>query len=96
MDITRYQVFLVGVVLVLLGLELRYVDAFILTPKATKFLAEQADHPVVIASATLQSVGAAEPQLPPKAIRPPEWASWFLLSFGAVLVLQSCAMPKPS
>jgi len=96
MDITRYHVFLAGAVMVLLGIEFRMVDAFVLTPKATKFLAEQTGHPVVLASATVESVAGAPPRLPAQTIRPPEWVSWFLLSFGAVLVLQSCAMPKPS
>ena len=95
MDITRYHVFLAGIVLVLLGVELRFVDALVLSPKATRFLAEQTGHPVVVASATIESVAGAEPQLPSKIVRPPEWASWFLLSLGSVFVLQSCAMPKP-
>ncbi len=95
MDITRYHVFLAGVVLLLLGFELRMVDAFVLTPKATKFLAQQTGHPVAVASATLESMGAGEPKLSGKAFKPPEWVSWFLLSLGSVFVLQSCAMPKP-
>jgi hypothetical protein len=95
MDITRYHVFLAGVVVVLLGVELRMVDSFVLTQKATKFLAEQTGHPVIVASNTLESLAGAEPQLPPKALRPPEWVSWLLLSVGAVLVLQSGGMPKP-
>jgi hypothetical protein len=96
MDITRYHLFLVGVVLALLGFELRMVDSFVLTPKATKFLAEQTGHPAAVASATLESVAGAEAQLPSKVFRPPEWTSWFLISLGSVLILQSCAMTKPS
>jgi hypothetical protein len=96
MDITRYHVFLVGVVLLLLGFELRLVDSFVLTPKATQFLAEQTGHPAAVASTTLLAVTGTEPQLPTKVIRPPEWMSWFLLSLGSVFVLQSWAMVKPS
>jgi hypothetical protein len=94
-DITRYHVFLVGVVLALLGLELRSVDSVVLTGKATRFLAEQSGHPVVAASNAIGSVTGSEATIPPKVVVPPEWASWFLLSVGAVLILQSCAMPKP-
>ncbi len=96
MDITRYHVFLVGVVLLLLGFEFRLIDSFVLTPKATKFLAEQTGHQAAVASATLLSVAGTEPQLPSKVVNPPEWASWFLLSLGSVFVLQSWAMVKPS
>ncbi len=96
MDITRYHVFLIGVVLVFLGLELRYVDSFVLSPAATKFLAEQSGHPAAMASNTVLAVTGTEPKLPAKVIRPPEWCSWFLLSLGSVFILQSWAMVKPS
>jgi hypothetical protein len=96
MDITRYHVFLVGMVLILLGFELRLVDSFVLTPKATKFLAEQTGHPAVAANATLGSVAGTDLQVPAKTFRPPEWAGWFFLSLGSVLILQSWGMAKPS
>jgi hypothetical protein len=96
MDITRYHVFLVGTVLVLLGVELRLIDSFVLTPKATRFLAEQTGNPVAVASNTVGSLTGAEGPLPSKVIRPPEWMGWFLISVGSVLILQSCAMAKPS
>jgi len=96
MDITRYHIFLVGIVLVLLGFELRSVDSFVLTPTATKFLAEQTGHPVVAINNTVETVAGAAPVLPPKVFRPPEWTSWFLLSLGSVFILQSWAMVKPS
>jgi len=96
MDITRYHVFLVGTVLLLLGFELRSVDSFVLTSTATKFLAEQSGHPVTVLNSAVESVAGATPQLPSKVFRPPEWASWFLLSLGSVFILQSWAMVKPS
>ena len=93
MDITRYHFFLVGTVLVLLGLEFRLVDSVVLTPKATRFLAEQTGNPAVAAG---DALAGGEAALPSKVFRPPEWLSWFLVSVGSVLILQSCAMPKPS
>ena len=93
MDITRYHVFLVGTVLVLLGLEFRFVDSVVLTPKATRFLAEQTGNPAVAAG---DALAGGEAVLPSKVFRPPEWLSWFLVSVGSVLILQSCAMTKPS
>jgi len=96
MDITRYHIFLVGTVLVLLGFELRSVDSFVLTSTATKFLAEQSGHPVVAINSAVETVAGAPASLPPKTFRPPEWTSWFLLSLGSVFILQSWAMVKPS
>lgn len=94
MDITRYHVFLVGVVLVLLGLELRFVDSFVLTPKATRFFAEQMGFPIIVASNAVGSLTGVQPDLPSKVLHPPEWLSWFLLSLGFVLVLQSWTIAK--
>ncbi len=96
MDITRYHILLIGLVLLFLGTELRYVESFVLTPGATKFLAEQTGHPAAVASNTVLAVTGTEPKLPPKVISPPEWCSWFLLSLGFVFVLQSLVMAKPS
>jgi len=96
MDITRYHFFLVGTVLVLLGIEFRFIDSVVLTPKATRFLAEQTGNPAAAASDAIGSLAGGEAALPSKVFHPPEWLSWFLVSVGSVLILQSCAMPKPS
>jgi hypothetical protein len=96
MDITRYHVFLVGTVVVLLGIELRFVDSVVLTPKATRFLAEQTGNPAAAAADAIGSLPGGEAALPSKVLHPPEWLSWFFVSLGSVLILQSCAMVKPS
>jgi hypothetical protein len=35
-------------------------------------------------------------QFPRKVLQPPEWLGWAIISVGAVFVLHSLAMPKPS
>lgn len=95
MDITRYHLFLAGVVVALLGFEFRMVDSLVLSSKATRFLAEQSGHPMVAISDAANTVTGNEGAFPTKVIHPPEWIGWFFISFGAVLILQSCAMPKP-
>ncbi len=96
MDINRNQVFVVGVVLLLLGIQFRLVDAFVLTPKATKLLAEQAKHPVATASDTVETLAGSSPSLPSKTLRPDEWVGWLLLSVGSVLILHSWTMARPA
>ncbi|MCR4415257.1 MAG: hypothetical protein NUV77_22775 [Thermoguttaceae bacterium] len=96
MEINRNQVFIAGVVLVLLGIEFRMIDSFVLNPRVTKLLAEQTKHPVATASSTMESLVGAEPRLPPKTVKPQEWIGWLLVSVGSVLILHSMTMPKPS
>jgi hypothetical protein len=96
-EINRNQYFLAGLVLLLLGIQLRMVDSFVLTPKATKLLAQCAGHPAAKAD-EIRQAALLDPEPAPvlkKTIRPPEWIGWALLSLGAVLILHSWAMPRP-
>lgn len=95
MEINRNQVFIVGVVLVLLGIEFRMMDSFVLTPRATKLLAQQTNDPVATATNTLDTLTGAETKLPPKVLRPQEWVGWLMISVGSVLILHSMTMSKP-
>ena len=93
MEINRNQYFLVGVVLLLLGVQLRMVDTYELNAEATKILAKQSaeseTHGSFLAT-TAEMTGAK------KQIKPPQWIGWCLLSVGSVLILHSMGMNKPS
>ncbi len=93
MDLNRNQFFFIGLVVLLLGLQVRYVSAYVLNPEATKFLAERTSQgPATTAMFSAFSGSTAAPR---KTLQPPEWLSWCLISVGAVLCLHSLAMPKP-
>ncbi len=96
MDITRNQWFLAGLVLLLLGVQLRLVYSYTITPEFTKILAERSGHPMAAASGSTEAVLSAETKFPAKTFQPPEWIGWALLSIGAVFILHSLAMPRPS
>jgi hypothetical protein len=96
MDINRNQVFLVGMVALLMGLQFHLTDSFVLTPKASKILADQSKNPVATASNTVESLVGAQAAIPPQTIRPPEWIGWFLMSLGSVFILHSWTMAKPA
>jgi hypothetical protein len=94
MEITRNQYFMAGLVLLLLGIQFRAIEAVDLKEQFVKFVAEKTDHPLV-------SVSAQSPLLSPlgttgvnRTVHPPEWLGWLFLSLGSVLVLHSLAMPK--
>jgi len=93
MELNRNQYFFVGIVLLLMGLQLRMVSSYTLTSEATRFLAERAQ-----GSATDGAMLALSTELgagPQKVIQPPEWLGWCLMSMGGVLILHSLAMRKP-
>lgn len=93
MELNRNQYFFLGVVILLWGLQMRMVSSYVLTPEATRFLAERtqssSSDTAMLAFSSDMGVG------PQKTINPPQWAGWFSLSFGSVLILHSLGMKKP-
>lgn len=98
MELNRNHYFLIGIVFILLGVQLRMVDSYVLNAPATKFVAEKFGSP------DQQAASAAIPTLETAAsgssaslrtVKPPIWMGWAAISIGAVLVLHSLAMPRP-
>jgi hypothetical protein len=94
MDLNRHQFFFIGLLILLVGLQFRYVSAYVLNPEATRFLAERTGQSTP-AYASFFSATAGTSAAPRKVLQPPEWLSWCLISVGAVLCLHSLAMPRP-
>jgi hypothetical protein len=95
MDLNRHQFLFIGLIFLLLGVQVRYVSAYVLNPETTQFLAEHTGQ-TSATSTSLFAATAGTGMGPRKTLEPPEWLSWCLISVGAVLVLHSLAMPKPS
>ena len=95
MEINRNQYFLVGMILLLLGIQLRVVDSYELTPEFTQLLAKHTGHPLAAANAATAAVTPSEKPIAKKTVQPPEFLGWLLLSIGAVLALHSLGMKKP-
>lgn len=98
MDLNRNQFMLIGLVLLLLGLQLRLIDTFVLNEKSTRFLAQQKVKAQQQETWTFPASLAAKAPIPVvarKKIHPPPWLGLTLISVGAVLVLHSLVMRKP-
>ena len=93
MELNRNQYFFLGLVVLLMGIQLRMVSSYTLTHEATKFLASRAQ--TSAADSTLLTLSSDIGAGPQKVIHPPEWLGWCLLSVGAVLILHSLAMKRP-
>jgi hypothetical protein len=95
MDLNRNQFFFIGLVVLLIGLQVRYVSAYVLNPQATQFLAERTGQAPPSGNGAFTVLGS-DAVAPRKVLQPPEWLSWCLISVGAVLCLHALAMPRPS
>ncbi len=95
MELNRNQYFLAGVVLLLLGIQLRIVDSYVLNEKATQVLNKQGNNSQSPDLATPALFMPAAAPVARKVIRPPTWIGWALISAGAVLILHSLAMKRP-
>lgn len=94
MEFNRNQYFFLGVVILLMGVQFRFVSAYVLNEDATRFLAERM-HSTSNAEEALYSLSTDLGAGPKKVLYPPEWLGWCLMSIGAVLALHSLAMQRP-
>ena len=100
MELNRNQYFMIGLVLLFLGLQIKFVDSYVLTNDAATFVAKRLgkDQPAqstgVIAN-SFTAAASASPAPQHRTVKPPAWLGWALMSVGAVLILHSLAMGRP-
>lgn len=96
MELNRNHYLGIGLIVLLLGLQFRYVDSFQLTEDTTKFLAKRLKKETVVTQNPLAVLfGQTNPVAVKKTVRPPKWLGWSMISIGAVLVIQSLGMKRP-
>lgn len=93
MELNRNQYFFLGIVILLMGVQVRNVSAYVLTEEATRFIAERTGRSD--SDGALMSLGSSLGAGPKQVVHPPEWLGWCLMSVGAVLILHSLAMKRP-
>mgnify|MGYP006908271225 FL=1 len=100
MELNRNQYFMIGLVLLFLGLQVKFVDSYVLTDDAAQFVAKRLgkDKPAAGSNMLTQpftSAGSAAAAPQYRTVQPPAWLGWALMSVGAVLILHSLAMTRP-
>lgn len=93
MELNRNHYLIAGVIVLMLGIQLRLVQSYTLNEGTTRFVASRMGESSTGPSASFNQlmVGAS----PRRSIRPPEWLGWMGMSIGSVLVLHSLGMKKP-
>jgi len=96
MEFNRNQYLMAGLVVLLLGIQMRLVEAFILNEHATQFLAQRMQRMKgqQVASASELPTLLASP-IAQHRLAPPAWFGFSLVSVGSVLILYSLALKKP-
>lgn len=89
--------FMIGAILLLLGIQFRLVDSYVLTHKASNFVEARLQTSGLMNNgaydpAYLYSVGPYPAEN--KTFTPPRWMGWAFLSVGAVLVLHSLTISR--
>ena len=92
-EFNRNQWILLGVVLLLVGIQMRYVQAFVLNERTTQFLAKRMQE-VELASTDVGTSMAAAAPVVKQRIEPPRWLGLALLSAGTVLAVHGMSMKK--
>lgn len=96
MEFDRNRYFMIGLLLLMLGIQFRMIQSFVLNETSTRVLARMARN----SQATAQDVGTTMfmnvyPE-PKKRVIPPSWLGWALLTVGGVICLHALVLPKPA
>jgi len=94
-DLNRNQLFLAGMILLLLGVQFRIIESYTLTPELTQVLAERTGHPLAAVNAATAPLTESGKPMAKKTLQPADWIGWAMLSLAATLILQSLVMKRP-
>jgi len=102
MDINRNHFMMIGVVLLIMGVQFRSVDAFVIKQSTSQFVAKRLKGkpktPSMQMAAPMEQSAVENGWIPEsrRTLRLPRWLGLALISVGAVLILNSLVMRKPS
>jgi hypothetical protein len=94
MSLYRNRYFLVGILLILLGLQFRRVESFVLNEQSTRFMAKMTDTPLVDNSTPIGAFFEPVTPKPRKRVRPPRWLGLSMIAVGCVITFHALVIPK--
>ncbi len=90
----RNRYFLIGVLLILVGIQFRMVESFVLNEQTTRALARVTNTKPVASSDMMSSLVMQIYPAPTKRIAPPRWIGLAMIAVGAVVSLHAIAIPR--
>jgi hypothetical protein len=94
MSIYRNRYFLLGILLILLGIQFRMVDSFVLNERTTRALARVTKSESVADQTGMTSVMMFVYPNPKKRVEPPRWLGLAMIAVGSVVTLHALAIPR--
>lgn len=94
MSFYRNRYFLGGILLILLGLQFRRVESFVLNEKTTRIVAKMTNTPLVDNSTTVGAMIEPVTPTPRKRITPPRWLGLSMIAAGCVITFHSFSIPR--
>lgn len=95
MKLNRNHYFAAGIIIVVLGIQLRFVESYVLSQETGQFIARQLEKQPAAQPNPFTSLISIPPPPSRRTVSPPRWLGWALVSGGIVLVLHSVAMKPP-
>lgn len=95
MELNRNHYFMIGIVFLLLGMQVRTIKSYVLNGSASAFVNEKMNVVSQTSSGDLTAITDLETSAAPKTLKPPQWLGSAFISVGVVFVLHSLAMKRP-
>ena len=90
----RNRYFLLGVLLILLGIQFRVVESFVLNEPTTRVLARVTNNQPMASNDAMSTFLMQVYPNPRKQVAPPRWLGLALIAVGAVISLHAIAIPR--
>lgn len=94
MSLYRNRYFLVGILLILLGIQFRMVHSFVLNEPTTRVLARFDKSKSVASNRGMSSLLMQVYPTPTKRVEPPRWLGLAMITVGAVISCHALAIPR--
>ncbi|QDV68289.1 hypothetical protein Poly24_19980 [Rosistilla carotiformis] len=94
MKFTRNHYFLIGILLILFGIQFRLVDSFVLNERCTKALDRVMRNTPVASNDPFSSFVMQVHPNPTKRVRPPRWIGAAMVVSGIVISLHSFSLRR--
>lgn len=94
MQLTRNRYFMLGVLMILLGIQFRMIDSFVLNEPTTRALARMTKQSSVAANDSFTNFMMQVHPKPTKRVTPPRWLGLAMIAVGSVISLHAIAIPR--